>query len=80
MGQHLAHRVMLIGQFVDAIIVRIQAQAQSPQDQDSPLLHPRSALFGTGQTILSRTCSRWNHPFQNFEHGGADFRGNVDIF
>jgi len=42
-AQHLAQSLVLVGQFLDAVVVGVQAQAQHAQHQDSPLLHPRAA-------------------------------------
>ncbi len=39
-AEHLADGVVLVGQLMDAVVVGVEPQAQRPQDQDLPLLHP----------------------------------------
>ena len=38
-AQHLAQRAVLIGQFLNAVVVRIQAKAQHTEHENAPLLH-----------------------------------------
>ena len=40
--QHLTQRAVLIGQFLNSVVVGIQAQSHDSKHQDPPLLHPRA--------------------------------------
>ena len=51
MTQHLAQRAVLIGQFLNAVVVGIQAQAQDSQNQDPPLLHSRTTRGRIGLAL-----------------------------
>ena len=73
MSEHLPDAVVMVSQLMDAIVIAVETQAQYAKHQNLPLLHP-----GTPKTRVrfampvfvaqTRSASRWNDPFQNFEY------------
>jgi hypothetical protein len=51
--QHLAQRLVLIGQFLKPVEVGVQAQSYDPEHEDPPLLHSRSTRARIGLALAS---------------------------
>ena len=51
--QHLAQCAVLIGQFLNTVVVGIQAQSNDPEHEDSPLLHARSTCARIGLAVAA---------------------------
>ena len=74
MPEHLPNGVVMVGQFMNSIIIGVEAQAQRAENQDLPLLHP-----GTPKTAVrflmsllvgkSRRVPGGDDPCQNLEYG-----------
>ena len=74
MPEHLSNGVVMVGQFMDAVVIGVEAQAQRAENQDLPLLHP-----GTPKTavrflmsllvVKSRRVPGGDDPCQNLEYG-----------
>ena len=78
--QHLANRRMLIGQFLDAVVVRIQPLTQGAQDQNLPLLHTRAAGVRVNLFLGAVFPLPCRSDFgEDREDPLADLRGHVDV-
>src|SRR5512135_1845707 len=42
---------MLLGQVLEPVVIEVTTEPDSPQDEDRPVLHPRSAAVGAGAPI-----------------------------
>ena len=76
----LHHEGVNIGQFLDAVVIRIQPLAQDTQDQDLPLLHARAPRLRVSLALGTVVpLSRRNDLGEDREDPLADLRGHVDI-
>jgi hypothetical protein len=76
-AQHLPQSAVLIGKFVDAVVVSVQAQAQNSEHENAPLIHPRSAGAGIGLTLSLHTIRQ--HFAQYREHALPKDGLGVDV-
>ena len=77
--EHLADGQVLISQLVNAVVVRIEPQAQDTQHQDLPLLHPGSSLLGIRLAFGPLAHPIGDHFSENREHPLAQPAGGVDV-
>ena len=75
MTEHLAYGLVLIGQFMDPVIIDVEPQAQRAQHQDLPLLHAGTpgVRIGLAMDALGDDLR------QNGEHPLAHLRRGVDV-
>ena len=75
--QHLTQRAVLIGEFLDTVVVGIQAQPHDPKHEDSPLLHPRPTRTRIG---LASACHALRYDFlQDGKDPLTQFRLGIDV-
>ena len=51
-AEHLANGVVLVGQFLDTVVVGIESQSENAEHEDLPLRHPGATIVGVGLTAL----------------------------
>lgn len=73
MAQHLAQGAVLIGQFMNAVKVSIQAKTQNTEHQNPPLLHSWAARVGIS---LAFTVDTIRHYFAQY---GEDSRSQCGL-
>ena len=76
-AEHQPEGGVLVGQFLDAVVVGIQPQPQHPEHEDAPLCHARAPGVRAG--LAFRTHPPGQQPFKDGKHALAQVRVGVEV-
>ena len=84
MTGHLPKGVVMVGQFMNAVVIGVEPQAQDSENQNLPLLHPGSPKLRVRflkPLLLSEAfaCPGRDDLLQNLEYGRTYFRSRVNV-
>ena len=73
--EHFADRFVLVGQFVDPVVVNIKSKPDYPEHKNFPLFHARSSCLNTDH----RPIVAWSNFLQNLEYSLPELRACVNV-